>query len=115
MTLDFSRTASRCAVVRALYPMINEHFDLRWQRLTRRETDYAPMWQKPSAVFQNLIFDLRHFLPEGKYWDRTRLRVGSTQQSYLIRRDLFDYAEALERGDTCLCGTTCRYPTDPAS
>lgn len=114
MTLDFSKTASDCAVVRALHPMVTQHFDLRWRRLTRKETGYAPMWQKPGAVFQNLLYDLGEFLPAGKYWDRTRRRLGNTQQSYLIRRDLFDYQEALERGNTCLCGTTCRFPEPPA-
>lgn len=115
MTLNFSKTASNCRVVQALYPMVTVHFEFRWGQLVRKETDYAPMWQKPGAVLQNLLYDLRDFLPPGPFWDRTRHRLGSVAQSYLIRRDLFRYSDALRRGDTCLCGTTCRYPEAPAS
>lgn len=114
VTLNFSKTAADCRVVQALYPMVNVHFEFGpGQQLIRRETDYAPMWQKPGNVLRKLLLDLQDFLPPGPFWERTRRRLGNHQQAYLIRRALFEYSRALRRGETCLCGINCRYPESP--
>lgn len=129
MTLDFSKTASNCALVHAVRDILNPPIHwfvapgprdfgrprLRWHILTDQGT-----WEPVTAWRVKLIVsEAVSTLPDIPYWYRTRRKLQTTTGAQTILEVL---REACELGaipgpgaigdQNCLCfRDTCRYPS----
>lgn len=111
MTLNWSQTAADCRVSEYLAPLVLQHFQLKkghWS--TVPTSGYPWKWERPTSSVTRLLFDLQEFLPAGKFWDRTRYRMGNTGSMNLVKANLVKYLMYREQGMSCTCGTVCRYP-----
>lgn len=125
MTLDFTQTASDCQVARLLAPLMQDQVFYgppengrgaqRWWSLRDGHQD--------SRVQDttHMIMKLRHQVPEGDFWARTRYRMTSHHGCAQIRRVMqLACASGILRGWTtpelsgCLCRRTY-YRSCPAS
>lgn len=110
MTLDFTKTAHDCQVVKFLAPLVAQHFtytDRRWTAVS----DYTRPGEPAKWAVSRLICDLEEVLPPGKYWERTRRRLTKLQSIEDIRRTLQRLLQVRAAGLDCIqYRDTCPHP-----
>jgi hypothetical protein len=126
MTLDFTKTATPCELIRALIPLISGNLWCDARRWYGRQHD--GQWKTGHQRWAHLILihDARHQLPPDPRWDRFRELLGRTygqyqalrwldvarSTGYLPRPDDFPFRDLWESGTSkaCLCFQDCWKP-----
>lgn len=110
MTLNWSKTAPDCVVVRELTPYVVRHLvraNGKWSW-----SENSPLY-RPTRKFGHVVDEILavtfDYLEADKYWDRTRHRLSTTHGIAQIRRLIEQTLDDQVLGFSCRCGTSCRY------